>query len=83
MFDIMLLEHSFRGCFFMTGEERRIYDAICQYIAVRGCAPTVREIGLAVGLGSVPLVYYYLNRIMDQGYITFHPGRPRSLQVLK
>lgn len=67
----------------MTGEERQIYDAICEYIAVKGCVPSVKEIGSAVGLGSVLLVYYYLNRIMDQGYITFHPSRPRSLRVLK
>ncbi len=67
----------------MTNKEYQIYDAIREYTAINGYAPTVREIGSAVGLKSSSTVHQYLNRIMCKGYITYHPYQPRTLRVLK
>lgn len=72
-----------RGCFIMTNREYQIYDAIREYTAINGYAPTVREIGQDVGLKSTATVHQYLNRIMCKGYITYHPKQPRTLRVLK
>ena len=41
-----------RGCFIVTNREYQIYDAIREYTAINGYAPTVREIGQYVGLKS-------------------------------
>ncbi len=67
----------------MTNREYQIYDAIREYTAINGYAPTVREIGSAVGLRSSSTVHQYLNRIMYKGYITYLPNQPRTLRVLK
>jgi repressor LexA len=67
----------------MTNREYQKYDAIREYTAINGYAPTVREIGSAVGLRSSSTVHQYLNRIMSKGYVTYHPNQPRTLQVLK
>ncbi|HCF71111.1 MAG TPA: transcriptional regulator [Syntrophomonas sp.] len=67
----------------MTNKEYQIYYAVREYTAINGCAPTVREIGSAVGLKSTATVHHYLNRIMGKGYITYKPNQPRTLRVLK
>ena len=53
---------------------------ICTYRAEHGFGPTVREIGMAVGLSSTSTVAKYLERMAQEGVITYKPGVPRSVR---
>jgi repressor LexA len=45
-------------------------------------APSMREIGEAVGLTSTSAVSYQLSSLQDKGYLRRVPGRPRTVEVL-
>jgi repressor LexA len=47
-----------------------------------GYAPTLREIGGAVGLASTSSVSYQLQKLQEKGYLTRGAGRPRTAVVL-
>lgn len=67
----------------MNDREQQIYNAIQCYTFTRGYPPTVRELGDLVGLSSASSVHKYLVKIKRQGYITFEPGQPRTLRVVR
>lgn len=45
-------------------------------------APSMREIGEAVGLASTSAVSYQLSSLQDRGYLRRVPGRPRTVEVV-
>jgi repressor LexA len=45
-------------------------------------APSMREIGEAVGLTSTSAVSYQLSTLQDKGYLRRVPGRPRTVEVV-
>ncbi|TWG10711.1 repressor LexA [Actinoplanes teichomyceticus] len=47
-----------------------------------GYPPTVREIGLAVGLSSPSAVTYHLDALQRRGWLTRQPG-PRAISLLR
>ena len=47
----------------------RIYDVIVHFRAENGYAPSVREIGEAVGLKSPSTVHFHLKKLEEQGLI--------------
>lgn len=49
--------------------QQRIYDFILESIRENGYAPSVREIGDAVGLKSPSTVHYHLENLAELGYI--------------
>jgi len=49
--------------------QQRIYEFILESIREHGYAPSVREIGDAVGLKSPSTVHYHLENLAEQGYI--------------
>ena len=49
--------------------QRRIYDYIAACIQEQGFAPSVREIGEAVGLKSPSTVHFHLKRLEEAGVI--------------
>jgi len=59
----------------------RIADFVRQYTRERGYAPSVREIGAAVGLKSTRAVKYHLDILVEQGVIERIAGRARSLRT--
>lgn len=81
-FVIIPLRTNVLGGIFMTDRESQIYDTIRDYISANGYPPTVREIGSLVGLKSSSVVHYYLLKIRDKGYVSFVPGKPRTLRVI-
>ena len=45
-------------------------------------APSMREIGEAVGLASSSAVSYQLSCLQDKGYLRRVPGRPRTVEIV-
>ena len=54
--------------------QRRIYDYIAACIQEQGYAPSVREIGEAVGLKSPSTVHFHLKRLEEAGVIAKGAG---------
>jgi len=53
----------------LTKTQQKVFDYIKDVIDERGVAPSVREIGAAVGLKSTSTVQYNLNALENAGYI--------------
>ena len=67
----------------LTVREKQIMRYITQEINKNGYAPSVREIGAAVGLSSTATVHTYLNKLEKLGYIKKESQKGRTLRVLK
>ena len=65
----------------LTGKRREILDFIATEVRDRGYPPSVREIGLAVGLASTSTVQAHLKTLERQGYLRRDPTKPRALEV--
>ena len=65
----------------LTDTQERILRAIRQAIADRGEAPTVAEIGAAVGMRSRASVHYQLGELEAKAAIVREPGRPRGIRL--
>jgi repressor LexA len=61
----------------------QILQVIERYIAVHGCSPSNREIAAAAGLKSPSTVLRYLQQLKADGYVTYQPRVPRTIQVLR
>ena len=58
----------------------QIISVIERYIAVHGCSPSSRDIAAAAGFKSPSTV---LRHLKADGYITYQPGVPRTVRVLR
>ncbi|MFJ8529985.1 LexA repressor [Bacillus sp. NPDC094106] len=67
----------------LNNRQTQILNFIQQKVQEDGYPPTVREIGLAVGLASSSTVYGYLIQLEDNGYIHRDPSKPRTIKILK
>lgn len=65
----------------LTGKRREILDFIASELRERGYPPSVREIGLAVGLTSSSTVHAHLKTLQKQGYLRRDPTKPRAIEV--
>ena len=65
----------------LTGKKRDILDFISQQLRERGYPPSVREIGLAVGLTSSSTVHAHLASLQRLGYLRRDPTKPRAIEV--
>jgi repressor LexA len=65
----------------LTRRQRSIVEVIEDSVRRRGYAPTVREIGDAVGLASPSSVAYQLSRLEEMGCLSRGPGRPRTTVI--
>ena len=63
------------------GKTSQILLFIQAFTAEKGFGPTIREIGIAVGLRSTSTVAGYLGRMAKDGLVTSIPGSPRSIHV--
>ncbi|MFB8000138.1 hypothetical protein ACFC4G_46145 [Streptomyces sp. NPDC056002] len=59
----------------LTDRQRRIVACAREWIAERGEAPSMRELGAAVGLTSVSSVAYQLRRLRERGLVVQTRGR--------
>lgn len=60
----------------------RILTFVADYWKAQGYAPTVREIGKAVGLSSPSTVHAHLAELRAQGRLAADPNRPRTIRVV-
>lgn len=58
-------------------------EFISRYIATRGFAPTIREVGQAVGLNSSSTAAALIDRLVTAGAVRHTRGIPRSLVVVE
>jgi repressor LexA len=65
----------------LTARQRTIIQAIEDSVQRCGYAPTMREIGAAVGLASTSSVSYQLSELATKGYLSRGAGRPRTAVV--
>ena len=64
-----------------TDMQSRIYDTIVQMIQEQGYAPSVREIGEAVGLKSPSTVHFHLKKLEEAGLIEKGACKGRAITV--
>ena len=67
----------------LNKREKAIIKFIEKQIIANGYAPSVREIGKAVGLKSTATVHGYLARLEEKGYIKKESQKGRTLRLLK
>jgi repressor LexA len=67
----------------LTKKQQAVFDYIKDIIDERGIAPSVREIGDAVGLKSTSSVQYNLNALENAGYIQRDPNLKRTIRISK
>ncbi len=72
-----------RGSKELNNRERDILKFIEKQVAELGYAPSVREIGKAVGLSSTATVHSYLAKLEEKGYIKKENQKGRTLRLLK
>ncbi len=61
--------------------QKKIFEYIKSVISERGIAPSVREIGVAVGLKSTSTVQYNLNALEREGFIERDPNLKRTIRI--
>lgn len=66
----------------LTPRQRRVLSVIRDSVRDRGYPPSMREIGLSVGLTSTSSVAHQLRALEDKGYLRRDPNRPRAVEVL-
>jgi repressor LexA len=65
----------------LTPRQREILEVIEQHQRDRGFPPSVREIGLAVGLTSPSTVHAHLSSLQKLGFLRRDPTKPRAIEV--
>jgi repressor LexA len=64
-----------------TRKQKEVLDFVEQYLRAHGYAPTLREIGEALGLSSVATVYQHLKHLEAKGLIRREGGRARQVEM--
>lgn len=67
----------------LSKRQQDILDFIKQEVKQKGYPPSVREIGLAVGLASSSTVHGHLERLETKGFIRRDPTKPRAIEILE
>lgn len=66
----------------LTARQRRVLTVIKDSVSERGYPPSMREIGIAVGLTSSSSVAHQLRVLETKGFLRRDPNRPRAVEVL-
>lgn len=66
----------------LTDRQKDILTFINTQVKGKGYPPSVREIGLAVGLKSSSTVHSHLSKLEELGYIRRDPTKPRAIEIL-
>lgn len=65
----------------LSKTQKEIFNFIRGVIDERGMAPSIREIGNAVGLKSTSSVQYQLDALEEKGYIVREPNLKRTIRI--
>jgi repressor LexA len=63
--------------------ERQVLEFVTQFSQRYGYAPTLKEIGNALGMSSVATVHEHIAHLRDKGYIRKLDGAARGLELVK
>ena len=66
----------------ITKRQRQVLENLVNEVKTKGYAPSVREIGLALGLRSPSTVHQHLTALEQKGCIRRHGERMRALEVV-
>jgi len=66
----------------LTRRQRQILDYLCKEVQGKGFAPSVREIGEALGMRSPSTVHQHLVALEQKGCVKRHGERMRALEVV-
>ncbi len=61
--------------------QQRVYDYIVSFIDEKGYAPSVREIGEALGLRSPSTVHFHIKHLQELGLIEKGAGKGRAIAL--
>ena len=64
-----------------TDKAQRILDYVNQFVQENGYAPSVREIGAAVGLRSTASVSYHIQALQEKGLLLSPSGKGRKRSI--
>ena len=66
-----------------AGQKKRdeIIEMIVSYMLENGFSPTIRDIGDAVGLKSTASVYNHLEKLKEEGRLSFKNNEPRTITI--
>lgn len=67
----------------LTERQQKVLDFIESHIREHGFPPTIREIGLYLGIKSTNGVNDHLNALQRKGFLTREEGKSRTLQLTK
>lgn len=63
-------------------DDEALLTAIMESRAERGVSPTVRELADIMGLRSPAPLHRYLERLREEGRVSWEPGKARTLRVV-
>jgi LexA DNA binding domain len=66
----------------LTWAQQRLYNWIVGYVRKHGHSPTLRQMAEAMDLTSMAPIQARLCRLQNKGWLTWEPGRHRSLVLL-
>src|SRR5947209_8684251 len=67
----------------LTQRQREILDYLRKMLREKAYPPTVREIGLAIGLSSSSTVQNHLNTLERKGYIKRDAAKSRAIEIVE
>lgn len=66
----------------MVATDEQIVDAIRVFWENNGYAPTVREVGAAVGIKSPSTIKYRFEQLREKGLVAYNDRIPRTIRVI-
>lgn len=67
----------------LTTRQKQTLDFIAESARERGCPPTIREIGDALGISSTNGVRYVLDALVQKGHIRRRPHVSRGIELVR
>lgn len=66
----------------LSERQKAVLQFVRDFITTKGYPPSVREIGLAVGLSSTASVHNHLKNLQNFGFLSRDEAKPRALGLL-
>jgi len=67
----------------LSERHRKIMEFLTKFQDANGYSPSIRQIGDSISVKSTSLVDYYLNQLLEMGYIERENRISRSIRVLQ
>jgi repressor LexA len=67
----------------LYNRERQLLEFITQFIQRFGYAPTLKEIGDALGMGSPATVHEHVDRLRQKGFVRKLDGTVRGIEIIE